>query len=894
MQPMAPIRRRCSRKQLDSTVGQGRPGAVRSHRVRRSPPRLAFALILLALSTALQGQSPTNDAIRLPDGFRAEVIYEVPAETQGSWVALAPTEEGLIAADQYGGLYNVQIPDGNAPVYVESLDLGVGHAQGLMVHDKTLWVMVNQEGKSGLYRCRASGDKSRWQKAELWLRLHGSGEHGPHAIALDADGRSLWIAAGNHTDLPRLTHSRVPQVWDEDLALPRIWDPQGHATGIMAPGGWICRVSLDQSECELMSIGFRNQYDIALNREHQLFTMDADMEWDAGTAWYRPTRLLHVTSGSEFGWRGGTGKWPAYFPDSLPPVVEMGPGSPTGMTFGTDTNFPPPFQEALFAADWSRGRIHAIHLTGHGASFRGRSTLFASSAALPVTDMVVRPQDGCLYFATGGRRLISRLYRIRYDSPPATDPAATHPAAAERVKSPRSDLPTEPHRQLLSLRRRLEALHRSDLTNPRKPPESIVSEAIPYLSHPDRHIRFAARVAIELQPTKVWMAHRPRSGDKDGRITMALAVARTADKQQLPKTALDLLSTVAWDSASREQRVGLLRAYTLASIRSGSPSVKKEIVKRFAMRFPCGDRVTDRELARALAHAKSKGAGNKVLACANRYPSTTDATLFLLACTNIPENVDLDAYFEVLVRTRSHGAGKSFGGYIDTMARRMIDGIPEKKRAPYQAIASKMQTASRLPTTAMHAPRVRNWSLDEVLALLDDTNRSSPNDLAMGRDAFVKSQCGACHQVNGEFHGVGPDLSTIGSRFRIADLATAIVKPSDEISDQYAQQVFALNNGRTVVGQIVDLHADQWFVATDMMNPGKLESIRPSDVEQMQRSGNSPMPSGLLDVLNAKEIRCLFAYLRSLRPDFPSESLNGLTIDSEPADRDATKSGGTP
>ena len=35
------------------------------------------------------------------------------------------------------------------------------------------------------------------------------------------------------------------------------------------------------------------------------------MEWDVNTPWYRPTRVMHVTSGSEFGYRNGAGKWPA-------------------------------------------------------------------------------------------------------------------------------------------------------------------------------------------------------------------------------------------------------------------------------------------------------------------------------------------------------------------------------------------------------------------------------------------------------------------------------------------------------------------------------------------------------------------------------------------------------
>ena len=61
-------------------------------------------------------------------------------------------------------------------------------------------------------------------------------------------------------------------------------------------------------EFEIFASGFRNIYGGSLNKDGELFTYDADMEWDLGTPWYRPTRINHVVSGSEFGWRAGTGK----------------------------------------------------------------------------------------------------------------------------------------------------------------------------------------------------------------------------------------------------------------------------------------------------------------------------------------------------------------------------------------------------------------------------------------------------------------------------------------------------------------------------------------------------------------------------------------------------------
>ena len=86
--------------------------------------------------------------------------------------------------------------------------------------------------------------------------------------------------------------------------------------------------------------GFRNAYDLAFNRDGELFTFDSDMEWDIGLPWYRPTRVNHLIPGAEFGWRSGWSTWPDYFVDSLPATIDIGRGSPTGVEFYDHTRFP--------------------------------------------------------------------------------------------------------------------------------------------------------------------------------------------------------------------------------------------------------------------------------------------------------------------------------------------------------------------------------------------------------------------------------------------------------------------------------------------------------------------------------------------------------------------------
>ena len=95
---------------------------------------------------------------------------------------------------------------------------------------------------------------------------------------------------------------------------------------------------------------------MAFNAEGDLFTWDADMEWDQGSTWHRPTRGNHVIPGAEFGWRRGWAKWPDYFIDSLPAFSETGNGSPTGMTVYNHFMFPMRYHGSLFVGDCLQAR----------------------------------------------------------------------------------------------------------------------------------------------------------------------------------------------------------------------------------------------------------------------------------------------------------------------------------------------------------------------------------------------------------------------------------------------------------------------------------------------------------------------------------------------------------
>ena len=248
---------------------------------------------------------------------------------------------------------------------------------------------------------------------ELLIKFTGEmSEHGPHVPLLGPDG-AIYVLIGDHTkpEKPEDASGPYHHFYEGDLITPRYEDPNGYGIGVKAPGGRILRTDTTASEVEIFAGGFRNPYGIAFNRRGELFTADSDMEWDVGLPWYRPTRVLHVVPGSEFGWRSGWAAWPSYFFDSLPSVIDTGRGSPTGMVVYDHVMFPRRYHDSLFIGDWATGRIMNVRLKPSGGGYTATTSVFLEGKPLNVTGLAVGP-DGGLYFCTGGRGTEGGVYRV--------------------------------------------------------------------------------------------------------------------------------------------------------------------------------------------------------------------------------------------------------------------------------------------------------------------------------------------------------------------------------------------------------------------------------------------------------------------------------------------------
>jgi putative heme-binding domain-containing protein len=126
-----------------------------------------------------------------------------------------------------------------------------------------------------------------------------------------------------------------------------------------------------------------------------------------------------------------------------------------------------------------------------------------------------------------------------------------------------------------------------------------------------------------------------------------------------------------------------------------------------------------------------------------------------------------------------------------------------------------------------------------------------------GRAVFVKASCATCHSGG---QALGPDLQGVAGRFSRADLLTAVVQPSRDISPRYRTTLIETTEGKTYQGLIVYEAVDGVLLQT-ATGPVRVAG---EQIASRRTSPLSLMPAGLLDNLPDHDIADLFAYLRSL------------------------------
>ena len=862
------------------------------------------------------GRVPNGTFEVLP-GYVVDKLFTVPRDELGSWVCIAFDNKGRLLASDQGdkGICRITLPVAFGPVagrrpsgssmeetIVERLDFSQcefkpSGAQGMLWAFDSLYFCCNGGPGSGLYRARDIDGDDQFDECVKLKEFRGGGEHGPHSIRLSPDGKRIFVIAGNHTQPPfnageelknKNYSSRVPTNWGEDLLLPRMWDANGHARGVMAPGGWIASTDPDGKTWDIWSIGYRNPYDMAFNADGELFAYDADMEWDVGTPWYRPTRVVHATSGSEFGWRSGTGKWPDYYFDSLPALVNIGPGSPVGVDFGYGLKFPAKYQKALYICDWTFGTMYAIHLEPNLSSYKATKEEFVARNGLPLTDVAAGP-DGALYFTVGGRGTQSELYRVTYLGTEDTEPTKLNEESFARDRRARQFV---------------EKFHglKADLFKFVSDYNSIKDEMwLPEKEEleRDRVMLTSVRRALQNPSFGKMLEDSFNRIDANSQHTLDFIFAMTRGvgrneltPEEVRPAALRAIQTVEFQALSVQKKLDYLRTLSMIFIRLGEPTVeeKQTYCQQLDEYFPSDDWRLNRELCQMLVYldspmvvaktidlmnappqreeidmgellTRNRGYGSAIKAMIDNQPDKNQMWYALcLRAAKMGWSPELRAdYYRWFGRAQQWSGGNSFKKFLQNIEQEAWDITPFDDRILVE------RAGARTPYKAPQIPKPsgpgKEWTLQEVRALAADglTGRSFEN----GQKMFAATRCILCHRFAGDGGATGPDLTQLAGRFNVDALTEAILDPSKVISDQYKASTVVTTDGKSFNGRIVSENTDQISVLTDPEDSTRVVDIPRSSIDEILPSMVSIMPQNLLKPLNSDEVLDLLAYLLS-------------------------------
>jgi putative heme-binding domain-containing protein len=783
--------------------------------------------------------APSTTALRLLD---------VPREL-GSWVALCADDRGrLYASDQRRGLYRI-VPARRAgePTTIERVPVDLGGAQGLAWHQGALYVVVNGDG-SGLYRVKDRDGDDRLDHVELLRALEGQGEHGPHAVV--PSGRGLYVVCGNHTKLPELKASRVPMHWREDRLLPRLDEPHAYWEGHSPPGGWVCHVDDDGRDWELIACGFRNPYDLAVVGGTAV-VYDADMEWDMGLPWYRPTRLLRLQSGVDYGWRIGSAKWPTDYPEAPAALAELGPGSPTGVAARGNAG------EELFLLDWTFGTVYAS--SGHSNS--GAPLLRPSVTGVPWPVADIATYENAAYVVAGGRGLPSTLTLLRLES--------VQDLPYGGVIAPRRSDPYADFAQWDAA---------TTLANAARDP-------------------IAARIRLEHLPVEQWRSLVLDGAERPAPVALAglLALARCGGRGDFAP-AFAALGRFDYAALSHLDRIAWLRVHALLLLRLGPATADERaaVARRLLPLFPSGNERQDQDLCELLAFVSADGLLDKALPLLSpmrpaapppwaeiarrndRYGGEIER--MLASMPPVGQLAIADALrlvergwtkerrtmlFTFLAAARTRQGGSSYHGFLDRLIDAHLERSTPDERHELAEVVGRARRKE--PAFVAEPPRGpgRRWTTGDIAAL--EKQGFGGRDLAWGRNLFHAAGCASCHLFAGEGGFGGPDLTNLRGRFPAYAVLEAIFDPDKVVSEQYSGRVVTHEDGRTwfgIVHEGYDGDTPIYEIVPAVADAQPLRIAR-DDVVRVEPSPKSPMPAGLVDRLSAEEVRDLVAFLLS-------------------------------
>jgi putative heme-binding domain-containing protein len=262
---------------------------------------------------------------------------------------------------------------------------------------------------------------------------------------------------------------------------------------------------------------------------------------------------------------------------------------------------------------------------------------------------------------------------------------------------------------------------------------------------------------------------------------------------------------------------------------------------------------------------RGKNYGKRILTTMSEEVSPNILNIHYLFClkdvTSGWSMEERKAYLGELNDLLSKKGGHYFAGYLQKIRESAIANVPEKDRFALKYLTGEIKGIDLAALPSARGPGVA-WTVDSALETLNEEpliGRSHAN----GKKMFSAGLCIACHRFGDEGGGVGPDLTNLAKRSDYKSMLESTIHPNMVVSNQFEQHELTMKDGSLVIGKIVSEEKDHYSLVQSGLQPLTFTKIDKSKVASQKGSKISMMPGGLINSMNADELKDLIAYFIS-------------------------------
>ena len=209
-------------------------------------------------------------------------------------------------------------------------------------------------------------------------------------------------------------------------------------------------------------------------------------------------------------------------------------------------------------------------------------------------------------------------------------------------------------------------------------------------------------------------------------------------------------------------------------------------------------------------------------------------------------------------------SGGNPGGKAGEISGILLDNIDENDDSPTKSRVVRFDATQHLKKND------DGWTYDSLNAFVT-SSQIKKGSAENGLHVFRKADCAKCHRLGAIGESVGPDLTDVAKRFRPTEILEAIVEPSKVISEQYKSKTVVTVDGVLHTGIVSQATSG---AVTVLKSDGRKVRVAKDEVDSIEESDVSVMPSGLLNQLSETEIRDLFVLLADSETKIADRSKN--------------------